>query len=109
MTTITITKSKADSYKRIECSGHAGFAESGDDIVCAAISVLTINLINSIDRFTEDKITCDQNEDDGYISIFFEQEPSRDADLLLRSFELGVDSIFREYGKKFLNIKFRRE
>ena len=109
MTTITITKSKADSYKRIECSGHAGFAESGDDIVCAAISVLTINLINSIDRFTEDKITCDQNEDDGYISISFEQEPSRDADLLLRSFELGVDSIFREYGKKFLNIKFRRE
>ena len=109
MTTITITKSSTDSYKRIECSGHAGFADSGEDIVCAAISVLTINLINSIDCFTEDKFTCNQNEDDGYISISFENEPSKEADLLLRSFELGIDSIFREYGKKFLNIKFRRE
>ena len=109
MTTITITKSLADSYKRIECSGHAGFADSGEDIVCAAISVLTINLINSLERFTEDRFACNQNEDDGYISISFEQEPSRDADLLLKSFELGVNSIFREYGKRFLNIKFRRE
>ncbi|WP_026666780.1 ribosomal-processing cysteine protease Prp [Butyrivibrio sp. AE2005] len=109
MTTITITKSMADSYKRIECSGHAGFADSGEDIVCAAISVLTINLINSLERFTDDRFTCDQNEDDGYISISFEQEPSKDTDLLLKSYELGVNSIFREYGKRFLNIKFRRE
>ena len=109
MTTITITKSMADSYKRIECSGHAGFADSGEDIVCAAISVLTINLINSLERCTDDRFTCDQNEDDGYISISFEQEPSKDADLLLKSYELGVNSIFREYGKRFLNIKFRRE
>ena len=109
MTTITITKSSNDTYKSIECLGHAGFAEYGNDIVCSAISVLTINLINSIDKLTDDKISVDQNEDDGYISISFENEPSKEADLLLRSFELGIDSIFREYGKKFLNIKFRRE
>ena len=109
MTTITFTKSSTDSYKRVECSGHAGFADSGEDIVCAAISVLTINLINSLEKFTEDLFNLDQNEDDGYISISFEHDPSKDADLLLRSFELGVNSIFQEYGKKFLNIKFRRD
>ena len=108
MTTITITKSSTDSYKKVECSGHAGYAEYGEDIVCSAISALTINLINSIDTLTEDKFALEQDEDDGFISISFDQEPSKDADLLLRSFELGVNSIFREYGKEFLNIKFRR-
>ena len=109
MTTITITKKSDDTFKMIECNGHAGYAEYGEDIVCAAVSVLTINLVNSIDSLTEDKILVDQDEEQGLIRIIFENDPSQDADLLLRSFELGVDSIFRQYGKKFLNIKFRRE
>ena len=109
MTTITITKTSDDRYKIIECSGHAGFGEYGEDIVCAAVSVLSINLINSLDQFTEDKISVEQDEDLGLIRLRFEDNPSHDADLLVRSFELGVDSIFRQYGKKFLNIKFRRE
>ena len=109
MTTITITKKSDDTFKSIECNGHAGYAEYGEDIVCAAVSVLTINLVNSIDSLTEDRISVVQDEDRGLIRVSFEDDPSHDADLLLRSFELGVDSIFRQYGKKFLNIKFRRE
>ena len=109
MTTITITKASDDSYKSIECKGHAGFADYGNDIVCSAISVLTINLINSIEEFTEDKADVQQDEKSGRISICFDSKPSKESDLLLRSYELGVCSIFREYGKKFLNIKFRRE
>ena len=35
-------------------SGHAGYAPEGQDIVCAAASVLTINTINAIDKFTGD-------------------------------------------------------
>ena len=109
MTTITFTKTSDDSYKIIECKGHAGFADYGQDIVCSAISVLTINLINSIDKFTDDKPDISQDENKGIIAIRFSKSPSYDSDLLIRSYELGVDSIFREYGKKFLNIKFRRE
>ncbi len=109
MTTITITKSSDDSFKSIECKGHAGYADSGYDIVCAAISAMTINTINSIDRFTDDSFDTYQDEEKGIIRIKFKQSPSADADLLLRSFELGVTSIFEQYGKKFLNIKFRRE
>ena len=109
MTTITFTKTSDDSYKSIECKGHAGFADYGQDIVCSAISVLTINLINSIDKFTDDKPDISQDENKGIIAIRFSKSPSYDSDLLIRSYELGVDSIFREYGKKFLNIKLRRE
>ncbi|SFB67415.1 ribosomal-processing cysteine protease Prp [Butyrivibrio sp. YAB3001] len=109
MTTITITKNSNDSYSSIECKGHAGYAEYGNDIVCSAISVLTINLINSIDSFTTDKYATEQDEKKGLIVIRFLEEPSHDADLLIKSYELGVESIFQQYGKKYLNIKFRRE
>ena len=109
MTKITITKSSDDNFKKIECLGHAGYADAGEDIVCAAISVLTINLLNSIEKFTDDGIVIEQDEKKGLITLEFKDTPSEEADLLLRSYELGVNGIFEQYGKKFLNIKCRRE
>ena len=109
MTTITITKSSNDSYRKLEVTGHAGFAEYGHDVVCAGISVLTINLVNSIEKLTEDEFKCFQDDKKGTISLIFESELSDEANLLMKSYELGVESIFRQYGKNFLNIKFRRE
>jgi uncharacterized protein YsxB (DUF464 family) len=109
MTTITITKSSDGNYKWIESKGHAGFADAGEDIVCAAISVLMINTMNSVEKFTEDGIVATCDEDRAILRLEFKDTPSHEADLLLKSFELGVNSIFEQYGKKYLNIKFRRE
>jgi uncharacterized protein YsxB (DUF464 family) len=109
MTTVTIIKSSDDNFKRIEVEGHAGFAEYNKDIVCAAISSMTINLVNSIEKFTDDRFSGSADPDKGIITLEFSEVPSRDADLLCKSFELGVTSISKQYGKKFLNIKFRRE
>ena len=108
MTIITITQSSDGNYKEIECKGHAGYAEYGEDIVCAALSVLTINTVNSIKQLTEDKIKVFESENDGIIRMTFKDTPSKEADLLLKSFELGVKGISDQYGSKFLNIKFRR-
>ena len=33
-----------------EITGHAGYAEYGQDIVCAAVSVLALNMANSVER-----------------------------------------------------------
>ena len=41
---------------QITVSGHAGYAEKGHDIVCAAVSILIYNLQNSIERLTEDTV-----------------------------------------------------
>ncbi|MCR5404833.1 MAG: ribosomal-processing cysteine protease Prp [Butyrivibrio sp.] len=109
MTTITIVKSSDDKYKMIESKGHAGFAEYGEDIVCSAISVLTINTVNSLEKLTKDKFSLFTDEKKGIIRMTFTNPVSGDAELLLKSFELGITSIYEQYGKKFLNIKFRRE
>ena len=108
MTTITFTTSD-DKYVSVECKGHAGYDDYGKDIVCSAISVLMINLVNSLERFTDDSINLSENEKKGLIKITFDDVPSHDAELLVKSFELGVNTIFQEYGKDYLNIKFRRE
>ena len=38
----------------VEVKGHAGYDEYGKDIVCAAVSVLTVNMANSVEKFTDD-------------------------------------------------------
>ncbi|MEE0004451.1 MAG: ribosomal-processing cysteine protease Prp, partial [Ligilactobacillus ruminis] len=42
-----------------ELSGHADSGEYGQDIVCAAISALTCNLINSLEELTDNRIRAD--------------------------------------------------
>ncbi|MBE6631081.1 MAG: ribosomal-processing cysteine protease Prp [Ruminococcaceae bacterium] len=65
MTKITFFK-KDGIYYGFRETGHAGYAESGDDIVCAAISAMTMLVINAIEvsyssdvDFTMDEATTD--------------------------------------------------
>jgi uncharacterized protein YsxB (DUF464 family) len=70
MTHITIYKSSATNRTvGFKSAGHAGYAEEGSDIICSAISVLTINTINSIEQFTD--AVYDMSVDDEEASIHF--------------------------------------
>ncbi len=74
--------------------------DHGDSIVCSAVSALTINTINSIDTFTEDKYTVDVIDEERicYISNGLKNnKKDRDVSLLLNSLELGLNAIFEEY------------
>ena len=63
----TITFYKADGYYYgFEEQGHTGFAESGDDILCSALSSMTMLIINAIEvsyasnvEYTIDEETTD--------------------------------------------------
>lgn len=109
MTDIIIRKNSDGDICGFEMDGHAGFAEYGQDIVCAALSVLTINTINSIEAFAGDLIDVSSDEDKGIITCSFRNRTgniSDEATLLMKSYELGVNGIYEQYGKEFLNIKF---
>ncbi len=107
MTEVIIRKSKEGAYKGFECSGHAGYADSGYDIVCAAISMLTINTINSIDLFTSDEPFVSSDEESGVIRCSFQSEISKETELLMKSFELGINGVYEQYGKKYLKITIK--
>ena len=101
--TATIIKDPS-GYAVFECCGHAGFMKKGRDIVCSAISMLTINTANSIMTLTDTKINV--NENDGFLSWTFENTPGKEATLLMDSLVIGLRSLEEEYGNNLkLEIK----
>ena len=98
---------EAERIKGFSCRGHAGFADKGKDIVCSAVSVLVINTVNSIEALLPEegkKMEVVSEDEKGIIECRFLSEPSKDAELLLNSMYLGLKTIEKEYGSKFLKI-----
>ena len=93
MIKVTIYKTERQEYAGFDMEGHAGYAEAGEDIVCAGVSALVINALNSIERFTDDETSCVSDEDTGSIEFRFDGIPSHDATLLLDSMILGLEEI----------------
>ena len=102
MVTAKVVK-KNNKYYSFICSGHAGFARSGRDIVCSAISMLTLNCANSIMALTTSEI--DAEEKDGFVSWIFNGNVDDKATLLMDSLLIGLKSIIEEYGNKYLTLK----
>ena len=105
MVNVTIYK-KEGLIEGFHFSGHAGYAEHGKDIVCAGVSALVLNAINSIEEFTEDKFTCEVQEESGDVIFHLVETPSREASLLLDSLVLGVTGI-RDTYRKYITLNFR--
>ena len=78
----------------VTLSGHAGADPYGQDIVCAAVSVLTINLYNSIRTLTGDLVTASVTEDQTVIGWEHLSESGR---VLVDAFFLGICSIAESY------------
>ena len=76
MITVTVTK-KNNSYTEFTSKGHAGYAEEGQDIICAAVSVLVINTVNSLETLTHDQISV--KEKDGYVLLFLQSLYQREG------------------------------
>lgn len=65
-------------------TGHAGYDESGKDIVCAGVSALVINTINSLETFTDDNIIS-RIEEEGMTKVKIKGIVSPESELLLKS------------------------
>lgn len=78
----------------ITIDGHAGYAEAGKDIVCAGVTALTENLIDSIESLTEDTIQYEISP--GRVDIHY-RNLSEGAKLLVDSFFLGISEITQDF------------
>ena len=101
MITITVTKSGGE-FVSLESDGHAGYAEEGKDIICAAVSALLVNTVNSIETLTGDRILSES--EDGYLYFSFPDGHSEKTELLMQSLLLGLQSIRQSYGSQYLEI-----
>ena len=118
-------------YRELCCEGHAGFGYRGQDVVCAAVSVLVINTINGIEQFTSDAFTLDswtdredpageakkgkkrffsrrsQEEEKNMLRLVFTEVPSREAALLMDVLVQGLTEIQREYGDSYVTVHIK--
>lgn len=87
--------------------GHAGMSEAGQDIVCAAASVLIINTVNAIDRYTSDETSLISDDEEGVIEFELPNSPSERAALLLDAMILGLESIADDENyEQYIDITF---
>ena len=107
MVNITIYGNSGQGYTAFECMGHAGYAEAGEDIVCAAISVLVINTVNSIEQFTGDKFDLVQDQESGLIGFSLQDGASQVSLLLMRSLVLGLQGIQANYKNDYMTLTFK--
>ena len=107
MTHITIYRNQENACTGFLCEGHAGYANAGEDIVCAGISTLVINTINSIELLTTTQILADADEAEGTIVVNFPSGCDDQAKLLVDAMILGLQGIQNNYGKKFLTLDFK--
>lgn len=87
--------------------GHAGYAESGKDIICSAVSAIAYTAIGAIDEFV---IKVDYKEEDGEMEFFIplsrfksikntkrRKKKINNAQIILKTFVLGLKQIEQEY------------
>lgn len=99
MITVNITQNG------LTVDGHAGYAEIGKDIVCAAVSSLTQGLIHSLKALTDDEISY--RVASGHAEITYKDLSER-GKLLVDSFFIAVSDIQLTYGDDYVKIGAKR-
>ena len=98
MTRVTLFHESDGKLAGFSCKGHAGYAEAGSDIVCAAVSALSITCCNSLQSIAG--VTPSVEEKDGFLKVMLSQDQqSHDAQVILRVFEQGIRDIAESYPK----------
>ena len=81
-------------------SGHSGYAESGHDIVCSAVSVLCTTCVNSLESVCGIQPTV-RGGDDGYLEFALPsgltESQRHDAQIILRALRQGLRDVAGEY------------
>lgn len=70
MIKISIEK-KQDKIDTLTIKGHSGYEDLGKDIVCAAVSSISITTVNALISIDEDCI--DYTNDDGFLKIIIKK------------------------------------
>ena len=109
-TTVTFVKRSDGALLGYRAEGHSGYAESGADIVCAAISALTQSTLNGLKNVLKAPVMFDQDDGGAFIEAMLTPEATeaqiQQAQLLLVTLLEGLQAIQREYPRN-LRIIFR--
>ena len=85
----------------VTCKGHTGYAEEGEDIVCAAVSSVVQTAVLGLMRLAGIDVEYKVDEKEGFLSATLPEKITaaqrHDADLILRTAYLGVCALDEEF------------
>ena len=107
MTTVTFFY-EDDKIVKVRAIGHCGQAESGKDIVCAAVSTLVQTAYLAIADITHDvEYTRNDENAEFEFCVKAECELRHDVDVILRALTVGLNDLEQGY-PKFIKTEVKR-
>ena len=89
------------TFSGFRARGHSGYAESGQDIVCAAVSALTQTIANGIEAVAKIPANVHINEKKAALEVTITPEATenqlKQAQLLFETLHQGLQAIEDEY------------
>lgn len=107
MTDITITR-KNNHIVAVDASGHTGYGESGEDIVCAGVSTLIQSALLGLLQVAGINVKYTVNEEQGSLRFTLPENLSEterhDADVILNTMLCGLQDFYTEYSD-YINLE----
>ncbi|MEK6990126.1 ribosomal-processing cysteine protease Prp [Paenibacillus sp. FSL K6-1566] len=101
MITVQILRGEDGRIRSFKVEGHAGYADPGQDIVCAGVSSITVGTVNSVEALTG--IVMETRMKGGFLSANLPKSADESAlgqvQLLLESMVVMLQGIADSYGK----------
>lgn len=97
-----------DLYKGFEVTGHASYDVEGRDIICAAVSILSYAVLNSLEvvaGINVDDIEWTVDEETGFMKILL-QETCLESNILLKTFETGIKLLLENYSQ-YISLDYK--
>lgn len=107
---VNVKKDPSGFISSFTMEGHAGYAEKGEDLVCAGASAVSFGSLNAVMALTNVTPDIDQGEDGGLLSCVIPEglpvEVREQVQLLLEGMIVSLQTIEREYGQ-YIQINFQ--
>lgn len=106
MIEITLWQNQDQEMTKFLVQGHSAYGKKGWDIVCSAVSALTLATVNGLTDYV--KLTVDLEVKDGYVSCQLphqmEEEQKIQAQAILNVMDLAFQNIENQY-QEYIGIE----
>lgn len=105
-----IFRNSRGAVSGFEISGHAGYAEEGSDIICAAVSAVAYTAVGYFMEKRYGGKSPEYSEKDGYMKFRAPQigadrpEDMAAADAVLEAAAIGLKQIALSYGSEYIKV-----
>ncbi|MGI6700886.1 MAG: ribosomal-processing cysteine protease Prp [Christensenellales bacterium] len=99
MTKVAIVR-KDNHIVSVECSGHTGYGDKGEDIVCAALSSVIQTALLGLMQVAGIDAEYVRRDEEGYFKVTIPELNDikrRDADMILDTMLAGVSDLYSSY------------